>query len=88
MLDYGNPAYLVNLEFYKDGVRLNMGYITSNVDKKAISIDPDILIYYTDFLHVFLEEEAGILASHGDYNYRIKIEPGKSPPLKPIYPLS
>ena len=48
----------------------------------------DIPMYYTDFLYIFLEEEAGILASHDNHDHGIDIEPGKSPPLKPIYPLS
>ena len=88
MLEHRDQAYMVNPEFHVGKVRLNAGYTTSIADTGGTPATPNIPIYYTDFLYVFSEEEAGILASHGDYDYGIDIEPGKSPPLKLIYPLS
>ena len=78
----------MNPEFHESKVRLNMGYTTSIADTEETPNISDVSIYYTDFLHVFSEEEAGIVASYDDYDYGIDIEPGKSPPLKLIYPLS
>ena len=88
MLEHGDQAYIVNPEFHESKVRLNTGYTTSIADTEETSDTSDVSTYYTDFLHVFSEEEAGILASHGDHDHGIDIEPGKSPPLKLIYPLS
>ena len=87
MLEHRDWAYMVNPEFYESKVRLNVGYTTSIVDTEETPDTSDVPIYYTDFLHVFSEEEAGILASHGDHDHGIDIEPGKSPPLKLIYSL-
>ena len=88
MLEYRDWAYMVNPEFHESKVRLNTGYTTSIMDTEETPDTLDILIYYTDFLHVFSEEEAGILTLYGDHDHGIDIEPGKSPPLKLIYPLS
>ena len=77
----------MNPEFHVGKVRLNAGYTTSIADTEETPNISDVSIYYTDFLHVFSEEEAGILALYDDYDYGIDIEPGKSPPLKLIYPL-
>ena len=85
MLEHGDQAYMVNPEFHESKIRLNTGYTTSIADTEETPDTSGILIYYTDFLHVFSEEEAGILASHSDYDHGIDIEPGKSPPLKLIY---
>ena len=87
MLEHGDQAYMVNPEFHVSKVRLNIGYTTSIADTGGTPATPNILTYYTDFLHVFSEEEAGILALHGDHDHGIDIESGKSPPLKLIYPL-
>ena len=78
---------MVNPEFHESKVRLNTGYTTSIADTEETPDTSDVLIYYTDFLHIFSKEEAGILASHGDHDHGINIEPGKSLPLKLIYPL-
>ena len=88
MLEHGDWAYMVNPEFHESKVRLNAGYTTSIVDTEETPDTLDIPMYYTDFLYIFLEEEAGILASHDNHDHGIDIEPGKSPPLKLIYPLS
>ena len=88
MLEHGDRAYMVNPEFHESKVRLNAGYTTSIADTEETPDTSGVPTYYTDFLHVFSEEEAGILASHGDHDHGIDIEPGKSPPLKLIYPLS
>ena len=85
MLEHGDQAYIINPEFHESKVRLNTGYTTNITDTEETYDILDILIYYTDFLHVFSEEEAGILALYSDYDYGIDIEPGKSPPLKLIY---
>ena len=77
----------MNPEFYESKVRLNAGYTTSIADIEETPDISGVLIYYTDFLYVFSEEEAGILALYSDYDHGIDIEPGKSPPLKLIYPL-
>ena len=87
MLEHRDQAYMVNPEFHESKVRLNMGYTTSIADTKETPNTLDIPIYYTDFLYIFSEEEAGILALYGNHDHRIDIEPGKSPPLKLIYPL-
>ena len=79
---------MVNQEFYVGKIKLNTGYTTSIIDIGGTPTTSNILIYYTDFLYIFFKEEAGILALHGDYDHRINIEPGKSLPLKLIYPLS
>ena len=87
MLEHGDWAYMVNPEFYESKVRLNAGYTTSIADIEETPDISGVLIYYTDLLYVFSEEEAGILALYSDYDHGIDIEPGKSPPLKLIYPL-
>ena len=87
MLEHGDWAYMVNPEFHESKVRLNAGYTTSIADTEETPDTSDVPTYYTDFLHVFSEEEAGILTSHGDHDHGIDIEPGKSPSLKSIYPL-
>ena len=78
---------MINPEFHESKVRLNAGYTTSITDTEETPDTSGVPIYYTDFLHVFSEEEAGILASYSDHDHGIDIEPGKSPPLKLIYPL-
>ena len=88
MLEHGDQAYIVNPEFHESKVRLNTGYTTSIADIEETSDTSGISTYYTDFLYIFSEEEAGILALYSDHDHGIDIEPGKSPPLKPIYPLS
>ena len=87
MLEHGDQAYIVNPEFHESKIRLNTGYITSIADTEETPNTLDVPIYYTDFLYIFSKEEAGILASHNNYDHRIDIEPDKSPPLKLIYPL-
>ena len=87
MLEHRDWAYMVNPEFYVGKVRLNAGYTTSITDIGGTPVTPNIPTYYTDFLYIFSEEEVGILALHGDHDHEINIEPGKSPPLKLIYPL-
>ena len=87
MLEHRDWAYMMNPEFHVGKVRLNIGYTTSITETGGTPVILNIPTYYTDFLHVFSEEEAGILALHGDHDHGIDIEPGKSPPLKLIYPL-
>ena len=88
MLEHRDQAYIVNPEFHESKIRLNAGYTTSIIDIEETPNTSDVLIYYTDFLHVFSKEEAGILASYDNHDHGIDIESGKSPSLKPIYPLS
>ena len=88
MLEHGDQAYMVNPEFYESKVRLNAGYTTSIADIEETPDISGVPIYYTDFLYIFSEEEAGILALYSNHNHGIDIESGKSPPLKLIYPLS
>ena len=76
---------MMNPEFYESKVRLNTGYITSIADTEETPDTSDVLIYYTDFLYIFSEEEAGILTLYSDHDHGIDIEPDKSPPLKLIY---
>ena len=87
MLEHRDQAYMMNPEFHESKVRLNTGYTTSIADTEETPDTSDIPTCYTDFLHVFSEEEAGILTSHDDHDHGIDIEPGKSPSLKSIYPL-
>ena len=87
MLEYRDQVYMVNPEFHKSKIRLNIGYTTSIIDTEETPDTSGVLIYYTNFLYVFSEEEAGILASYSNHDHGIDIEPGKSPPLKLIYPL-
>ena len=48
----------------------------------------DIPEEYREFTKVFSKEEADKLPPHREYDHRIPIEEGKTPPFGPIYQLS
>ncbi|OJJ78452.1 uncharacterized protein ASPGLDRAFT_1282282 [Aspergillus glaucus CBS 516.65] len=88
LLEQGDSVYMIQPHHEQRTTYINTGYLAAaSMDEKPAD-KPGIPLQYIDYVHVFSEHEAGILASHGDHDHAIELELDKPPPLKPIYPLS
>lgn len=77
----GAPVYVLHARPLIDGD-------TIGLFSASASTENTIPQEYTEFTHVFSEEEASILAPHRDHDHAIELEHGATPPLRPLYPLS
>lgn len=77
----GTPVYVLHTRPVIDGETIGF-FGAGTVPENAIPPE------YTEFAHIFSEEEASILAPHRDHDHAIEVEPGTTPPLRPLYPLS
>lgn len=77
----GAPVYVLHARPLIDGD-------TIGLFSASASTENTVPQEYTDFTHVFSEEEASILAPHRDHDHAIELEHGATPPLRPLYALS
>ena len=77
-----NPVYVLHTRSIADGDASIGLFGATVVDDRGIPME------YADYGDIFSEEEASILAPHRDHDHVVNTEPGKSPPLRSIYPLS
>lgn len=88
LLAQRSPVYMVQAHHERGATYVGAGYLVAASTDERPADKLDIPLQYIDFAHVFSEQEVGILASNGDHDHAIELEPGNPPPLKPIYALS